>query len=347
MNSLPERKVWIDFLRVFAVFAVILTHVSAQNYYTTDVREPAWQIFNIYDSASRWAVPVFFMISGTIFLYREIPLKKLYRKYILRLAVAFVFWSVIYALFEEGSAADRIKAVFSGHYHMWFVLAIMGVYMCLPLIRAIVRSGFGAKYFLLLFLLFACVLPELLTLAEDFGNALIRELTQVFRTDLAGIDVHMVLGYSGCFVLGYYLDKTDLNRRQRLLLYGLGILGFLFTAVMSSIVALRTQKYCEHYYSSFHVNILLGSVAVFTLFRYGKFSNVRLNAFVRELAKCSFGAYLIHALVLEQMEQHLGLNTLAFVPAVSVICIAIIVWIVSYAVAARLNKVPFVNRYLV
>ncbi len=115
LNTPAGRTVYFDHLRVFATFAVIILHISSsRNWYTADVNGSEWQVLNFYDSLSRWSVPVFLMISGSLFLNREIPLKKMYSKYILRLAVAFVFWAVIYAAFAEGPVMTRITALIRG-----------------------------------------------------------------------------------------------------------------------------------------------------------------------------------------------------------------------------------------
>ena len=59
---------YLDCLRVVAIISVIIIHVSAQNWYTTDVSSFAWQFFNLTDSLVRWAVPLFVMISGVVVL---------------------------------------------------------------------------------------------------------------------------------------------------------------------------------------------------------------------------------------------------------------------------------------
>lgn len=65
-NTQPQRIAYFDVLRILATFAVIVLHLSAQHWADTDVHTRAWQAFNLYDSAVRWAVPVFVMISGSL-----------------------------------------------------------------------------------------------------------------------------------------------------------------------------------------------------------------------------------------------------------------------------------------
>ena len=77
-----ERKTYCDYLRLIATFAVVVLHVAASNWYSTDVNGLEWQSFNFYDSVVRWGVPIFVMISGSLFLSREISIRKIYSKYI-------------------------------------------------------------------------------------------------------------------------------------------------------------------------------------------------------------------------------------------------------------------------
>ena len=51
----PQRIAYFDVLRILATFAVIVLHLSAQHWADTDVYSRAWQAFNLYDSAVRWA----------------------------------------------------------------------------------------------------------------------------------------------------------------------------------------------------------------------------------------------------------------------------------------------------
>lgn len=97
-----NRMVYLDTLRVAAACAVMVLHISAQNWYSVDVNGYDWAIFNFYDSIVRWAVPVFVMISGALFLNREIKICDLYRKYSARLVVAYFSWSTIYAIIGGG-----------------------------------------------------------------------------------------------------------------------------------------------------------------------------------------------------------------------------------------------------
>lgn len=139
----PQRIAYFDVLRILATFAVIVLHLSAQHWADTDVYSRAWQAFNLYDSAVRWAVPVFVMISGALFLSGSQSIGHILKKNVSRLVTAFIFWSALYAVFMvnfEGCPTNLILQQFlNGHYHMWFLFMIVGLYLIVPFLRPIVR----------------------------------------------------------------------------------------------------------------------------------------------------------------------------------------------------------------
>lgn len=110
---------------MLATVAVMMLHISSTKWRVVELTSFEWKVFNLGDSVVRWSVPVFVMISGSLFLSRFIDMKTIYSKYIFRMVTAFLIWSIIYVLFIEGSLALRIARVVQGHFHMWFILMIL------------------------------------------------------------------------------------------------------------------------------------------------------------------------------------------------------------------------------
>lgn len=343
-----NRTVYFDYLRVLATFSVIILHVSAQNWDSTAVNGFAWQTFNFFDSIVRWCVPVFVMISGALFLNRNIPIKKIYSKYVLRMATSFAVWSFIYALVYGSSIGRIILRTICGYYHMWFILMIIGIYICIPVIKIIANNLKTTKYYLILFFAFACVIPWVATIINDFIDVeIIKKVTSAISDDFNAMNMSMVLGYAGYFILGYYLNKVDLNKKARIIIYAIGGFGFVFTVVASSLISIKTKEPTQNYYGYFSVNALFESVAIFTLFKYRKFGSEKTNNFIAKLSKYSFGIYLIHVIIIDMLGKCLDINTLSFNPIASVIVISVIVFIISCVISAGLNHIPFVKKYMV
>ncbi len=344
-GSISNRTVYIDYLRVFATFAVMFLHISGQNFRISDVNGFTWQVFNFFDGIVRWAVPVFVMISGSLFLSRDVPIKKLYLKYILRLAVSYVVWSMIYACFESGSLLHRLSIAVKGHYHLWFIPMLIGLYMCIPVIKAIVKSDSLTKYYLGLALLFSFIIPELITLARDFGSGGVIVGANSVSKVISNMNLQLIACFPAYFILGYYMSKTDMSKHIRVL-YLLGLAGFFCTVLLTRLASLKIQNSNTNYYGNSTLNVCLEAVFVFTCFKYRKKSG-KLDALFKTLSKYSFGAYLVHALVIEQLNKCFGLNTLSFHPVLSVPCISALVFVISFGISAVLNRIPFVNKYMV
>lgn len=351
----PGRIEYFDYLRVLAALGVVMIHISATNWDVAPIGSPTWLVFTFYSSTVTWPLPIFVMISGALFLRRDHSIQSLLFKNILRVAAAFLFWSALYAgvaVVAGGgmSKKDLLITFMRGHYHLWFLFLIAGLYLVVPLLRRIVTSAEMTRYFLLLALLFTFVLPELATLLSDLPDPFAARLGQCAAGLLDNASIQMTAGYVAYFVLGYYLSTTDIKPRLRRISYALGLLGLLATFLLIWADSVQKQAPYGKYGNAFTVNVLLISVAVFLFAKYhlpAPGAPGRLGGLMRGLSNCSFGIYLIHPLVIEQLNPRLGLDTLAFPALLSVPLIVLFVFAVSAAVSALLHQIPFIRDYFV
>lgn len=79
-NPVPRRVVYFDLLRVVATFVVVAVHLSAMHWADVDVNSRAWFAFNLYCTAGKWSVPIFVMISGALFLGREVSISAILKR---------------------------------------------------------------------------------------------------------------------------------------------------------------------------------------------------------------------------------------------------------------------------
>ena len=169
-----NRIIQFDVLRVVAAFAVVLLHISAQRIYEC-YPSSEWDTRNLYNALTRWCVPVFVMISGALFLdsTKEINIKTLYKKNIIRLVLVFIFWTIIYGAYagiKEHDAAKLIGKIIRGPYHFWFLRMLVGMYICVPLLRTITANKKLEKYFLCLSLITAFIIPMFFPLIGHFSD---------------------------------------------------------------------------------------------------------------------------------------------------------------------------------
>ncbi len=341
---MEHRKHYFDFLRVTACFAVMVIHVAAQNWLSVDVHSFEWQVFNFYDSLVRFGVPVFVMISGALFLNpdRDIPVRKLYSKYIFRMFTAFVFWSFVYAVIyymDSGDTEHVAEKFITGHYHMWFLYVITGLYMFVPFFRKIAESESLTKYFLVLALIFTVFLPECADIISLFSE----QYGRFVSIPVKMMNLYLVADLTGYFLLGYVLDRMNISPKLERVIYLAGIIGLSFTVIMSVYVSFLKNEPIQIFYRELTVNVLCMSVAVFV---FCKQHFNRESSIVRKLSQYSFGVYLVHPAVMFYLEKA-GLNTLTFSPVISVPVIVGIVFIVSFMISTVLNHIPVLKKYIV
>ena len=93
-----RRVIYFDILRIVAIFFVVFVHLAAQHWADVDVSSRAWFAFNLYCTTGKWSVPIFVMISGALFLGRDVSISAILKKNVARIATVFLFWSDCYAL---------------------------------------------------------------------------------------------------------------------------------------------------------------------------------------------------------------------------------------------------------
>lgn len=352
--EIGKRVIYLDVLRIVAIFAVIVLHVSASNLFNIPINGFNWQVFNVYDSMVRFCVPVFIMISGVLFLdpRREIKVERLFKHNIRRLIIAFIFWSLLYACYGtidkilNGVSIDKnliiyfIKEFIYGHYHMTFLYIIIGLYLIVPLLRKITADKKLTQYFIMLAFVF-CYMVNILIYIPTLGN--------VVSTLSTKININFVLGYTCYFVVGYYLNRYDLKSRTKKIVYFLAIISLILTIIGTSVWSLKLGKATENLYRYLLPTTFFISVAIFIGVKE-KFSKIKLKDkttnIMEKVSKLTFGIYLVHDFF-NIFLQKIGIITTAFNPIISVPVISIIVFLCSLIASYTISKNKVLKKYII
>lgn len=346
-----ERIISCDYLRVIAVFAVILMHTTASGFYSLDISAPGWLACSAWNSMTRFCVPVFVMISGALFLNpdRQVSFRQLFQKNILRLVTAYLFWSALYAIdtgIQAGSVNSGIAAFISGHYHLWFLNLMIGLYLIVPFLRKITQSENLTVYFLVLSLFSAIVIPRAFEWIEELQIPGLIRLLPYVRSAYTKLNLHFPLGCTGYFLLGYFLRSHALTRCQQKICYLLGAASFVFILGGTVLVSRRQGSASDLLNGYLSLPVLFESTAVF-VFSQNHLARTpgseKGYRFLLRLSKCSFGIYLVHAFVLEKLE---GLFAQG-IPVLFIPVAAVGVFVISCAITALLHRIPVLNRYIV
>ena len=338
---MKKRETELDILRLVATLGVIFTHACGIETDSAIVRN----IMTFLIATVTWHVPVFVMISGRFFLdpERDVSVAKI-KKAIGRLVIAFLFWNVAYQAYYilTGAYSDlNWKGILSqalmGPYHFWYLFMLVCLYAVTPFLRKIAEDRNLMEYFIVLFLIF-----EFLSLyGPDLPlvGAPISYITT--KTNF-----HFALGYSGYYILGYYLHRYPFSGKKEIGLYFLGITMTLFTGI-ATIWKVRNGADGGEWFSKYLMpNVAIEAAALYTFFvnRVGRICfGEKSEAFISKLAECSFGTYLIHALVLE------ALSVLAWdkLPGGALLAVAVnvlLAFCASTVVTVLLRKIPRMGK---
>ena len=284
-----RRILWLDILRIIATFAVIFLHISGTSLYSKEL-DYDWTISVIFDSMVRWAVPVFVMISGALFLNpnKDVSLSNLLKKYLPRLLMAYLFWWIVYSLFRatydtiiQGSFIFRL-GYFVPHSHLWFLPMLACVYLLIPFLRNIAADERQLRYALILW---GCYMTLSFSLLPDFP-----QFSKLFF-------MNIVLGYAGYFLLGRWLSELVLTKKQRSVIYLLGFVGFVMTACGTLTVNKMSGGGRLEFLDNLTPWVAAMAVSVFVFVKqkveYQVKSITRLIDYVR---KDLFGIYLTHGI---------------------------------------------------
>lgn len=73
-----KRIDYLNYLKVLATLGVIIIHLIGEFWVNTNTRSFGWNVANFFESLTRGSVPIFVMISGALFLSRDLSIEKLY-----------------------------------------------------------------------------------------------------------------------------------------------------------------------------------------------------------------------------------------------------------------------------
>lgn len=343
------RIIYLDILRIAAVSAVILFHVSSQFWSVTERSLPAFKAMCFYDGISIWGAPLFVMISGALMLdpVREADQRRIWKKRIPHFLFLYLLWGLLYGILSGGgSLRELIKSAVFGYYHLWYLLMIAGLYAALPVFRAIARDRQAAVTYAVLSFVWAALIavsriPALTRISDIMGNA----------------HFYLTLGYASYFVLGSVLHASHIDRngrastasgRRRLAevcLYAAAAVAFTYTVGSMN-------------YDQLGLHIMIEAAAVFVLARRlsGKAQEAaadramqgmpvrRADDAAGRMADLTLGMYLVHPAMILLLNRIFGLNTLSFNSWIAIPVIAVLVFAVSAAFTALIRRIPVLRK---
>jgi surface polysaccharide O-acyltransferase-like enzyme len=304
-----------SYMRIIATFFIIILHslFASSIYFKDDMTAANVRFEQVFQNLLMWCVPVFLMITGVLLLDpdREIPLKKLFGKYIKRMLLTLVVFTFLFQLLDYKFGLQPtlftgwIRSLFfaKSWAHMWYLYMIIGLYLMMPFYKLITRYAEKlVPYLILLLLIFTAVIPLFL---KSFGF---------------GIPTATV--YPVYLFIGYWLYHHKMKLPLSLLLtIGCSVALIAVTTVFLGKTAI-TDSFCG--YAS--ILVVGQSAGIYSLLNR---IPADADSWIRKIDSCTFGVYILHMIGIRWLMKIYGFNPYAYGP-MSFILIAIVLFLISF-----------------
>jgi len=141
---------WVDAARLLAAFLIVSVHVLNldRRFQELPVGSHAWIAVDFLTAATRWALPLFVMVSGYFLLDpgRELDWQTYYARRVRRILWPLLAWTLLYLAIVACDAAlagrpvpiaAMLTMVIKGtpYYHLWYLYMIPGLYLVAPFVK--------------------------------------------------------------------------------------------------------------------------------------------------------------------------------------------------------------------
>ena len=337
-----NRIIWIDLIKVFAMFSVVFLHSAAPILYkigTIDFSD--WMTGNIYDSMVRMAVPLFFMVSGVLLLNsKEEPLLTFFQKRFLKVVIPLMAWSFIYIIFKKYGAHQDINIIKNmiysfnrpEYFHLWFLYTILGIYLFLPILKIFINNSSKSLqiYFIVLWAISVSIIP--------------------FISNFSGLNIKsympMMAGYVGYLVLGYQLAKIQITKKVFYISIFFIIISTLSTIFGTYYLSEKANKFIDLFYGCFGVSTLIQAISYFIFLRYiGEnilSKSIQKSQIITTLSITSLGIYLIHPIYIQILSK-VEISVWNGNPLIMIPIVSILTFLLSFLTIFIIQKIPIIK----
>lgn len=302
-----QRNQNYDRMKVFAICSVILLHLFLGSPYLFNNKQSYYWIavITVY-SITRVSVPLFFMISGALLLNkREITFK--YSSYkIKKLIFPMVVTSVLYYIYMfrnvSGLKNDAIHMLWKpiSLPHLWYLYALIGIYLLLPIHKKVVDAC-NQKELATLLVIWA-IFTGANVFLKYFGNMDLGEYYGIFPTYASS--------YLGYFYLGYYLSKYGKTFQMKTLAVVSAVVLYLTVCLVmieNQSIMLTDGMFSDKFLTFYSLNIILLSICIFKMFSNRKENKTeqKTGKIIQFIANNTLIIYLFHEIVLQILRRYL------------------------------------------
>lgn len=326
----------IDLLRLVSILAVIVIHTTTKTFQITNndlIHLPLTLFFN---QAMRFAVPLFFMISGFVLELNydsQLNYREYLKKRFSKILIPYFFWSVIYFYFiYPGLNQNLIFSLINGSasYQLYFIPALLVFYILFPLFHRLISFFCRRPVLLLLGAIETALLYQDYYLAPfQFFYPLKVALFNYFIFIFG-----MVMAKNSALLIKYI-------NSWRWILLSLALILADFIFYQGGSLYYKTGNYL-FFYSNWRPLVLPYTISLaavlYSLFNYLKLKPSRVKA----ISNLSFFVFFCHIIVLERLWPLVNRQFISqfwFGPI-----FFLLVSLISFGAAYFIHKIPYLSK---
>lgn len=353
--SHKQRIKYYDTLRFLAILGIIILHIS-QVYHRTDlIGDTIYSLSEI----TRFAVPVFLMMTGALLLNREIELKDFFKRRFTRIIYPFILFLIIHRIviyliglyWDPTYLAKTFNLPFSYNWYFWL---IVGVYFFIPILNKVIQNSTikELEYFVSVILI----------------GSLFYQIMLYFHM-VHSIDLSFFIGPISFVVLGYYLSVKEFKLPTNKIIT-IALIIFAITSILKMGGQLDLPYNLFHDYQATKSKIIKSSLdlafiqllqagSLFVMIKYihestnGLYSKIRqileaniINKFITSISKASYGMYLMNNTFKLILGFAIGGLVLSKPESVILLIITIIlVCVISWVIVVLISKIPVLGKW--
>lgn len=329
-----ERKLWLDNVRSLACIMVVIVHVTVL--YKGEfgrIDNFSWYITTSLDSISRMCVPLFFMVSGFLFLH----CKEVKRKNIVRVFTALTFYSLLASLYYSVfSNHDLLESMFSIYkkpemYHLWFFFYLFTFYMIFKIVT--IRDISNKTIILIIVALFTIFNYKLNDIFSLFGMTF--ENGFYIRSDYANNFLYCIAGA----VIG----RSNYYKGNAILLFSLSILSVFFTILFTVIKSSEIGRFDAIFQTYTSIPVFFSAVTMFAFIKNVNFPP-KIQKISSFIAVNSLSIYGVHAIYLEIIrKKHLYIMDIPVANLFITFSIVMILSVITSIMIRKFDKNNYVS----
>lgn len=341
-----QRIHYLSLINVVSAFAVVALHCNGC--FWTFSTDSYWFSANLIESLLYFACPMFFMSTGiTLMDYTDRYTTKDYLlKRVTKTLIPFIAWSLIAILYlallhryDLSFSLSSLKNVVLSVINVepisifWFFKSIFEIYLCMPLFAAVKKSSRKQTFSYLAAVCF-------------IFNALIPFLCNLFQINYYNrIFVWSAANNLIWILLGWLLNSMTFTKVQRIMIYVLGIFGFLLHSVGTYVSSMQAGYIITTFKGYENVPSILYSCAIFVFLKEigSKIKNEKFISVIEKLSSYTFAIYLIHWFILDFINSYIISDTTSLLYR---LVSPFITCLICTCIAYLIRKIPILKKIM-